>query len=150
MICAKEYMNIKAEAEIEEAFRQLKFEEEKKEWLAHIYSHTKEFCENVLNQMLIENAQNNKLETVLWCSDVENYVYHKTSCGFVYEDGWVYANGDKSFSVDDENTICIDFLKKYLAEHCFEIRTEPHNFMHYGGGEKKGYDIIITPQPSCE
>lgn len=145
MICAAEYMNIKSIAEKEEEIRKLKFQEEKKEFLSIIHCRTKEFCENELNQMLIKNAENNKLHTTIWVSKVIDHYYNIESCGFVYEETTTYVNGDKSFAINNVDTIGLNFLTKYLNEHCYKVSTKPHNFKSYGCGELKGFDIIIEP-----
>ena len=150
MICAAEYMDIKLKAEAIAELARLMREEEKRKRLEEIHNYTKEFCDNELNQILIDNANNNNLETILWYGTVFEYHYGIDSYGMIYESDTRYANGEKSFNVESENTIDLEYLIEYLNQHCFEVTTTPHNYKHYGSGEKEGFDIIITPQPFCE
>ena len=107
-------------------------------------------------------AEANIKETLILCEKIgaefekqanagEKYLIYTVKCDKYYRplaEGTKYADGSQSYFTFGK-ALNLKIMANWFANYCFEIKLYKSSYREYGCGYRDGYEVVITPAPSC-
>lgn len=143
MKCALEIMMIKEEAEKAYAFEQARLDEKCKIKHAEIVANTIKFCEETISLHLEELAATRQIpsfyiEGVVKTDRIGNEIFYPLE-----EEGYTYANGQKSYRYNSEIAYDVKTMTTYVEQFCFSTKWWDTTYKRYGWGECKSREFKV-------
>ena len=147
MKCALEMLKIQQETRKLWALEQERKDEECRKEHLQIIENTILFCETYVQEELEKQARKltdepNLIAISFRAKQKSDRLDH---CLFsrLYADGRIYADGTRSYSVED-TIYDLEILTKFLEEHCFTVEVSSDGYCHYGSGLQSGIKIEVS------
>ena len=146
MLCKLELKSIKMIAEREYMEEQRKLDEIAKEKFQRIKEETISYCENELNEIFLNKAENRELLVF-----TKRFHLEKDRLGNILAyplklENCKYANGDLSYCADAKQIFDLKTMESHLKAHCFSVDYEDSFYKQYGFGDRKSKTMIISAE----
>lgn len=138
MMCASELIAVR-NVEI------MKLEKAKAESLARSLEASIDFCESVIGPKLEMKARNPKSGSIceyFTLADTFDRYENAVLCPIVF-DGRKYANGNLSYSPNDNKCYNKACIEKYLRDHGLSVKWADTTYLRYCYGEVHAYTLIV-------